>query len=288
LHAGSGTFYVHAPDALLLPAPIRKAHQHGHAALALRTQHVFLSTSSRIRPAPLLSFDPLIHVPPGPYLDMLNHASSLGGSRLAYEYFADSFTASLDPKARPVRKGEQVMISYGERSNDQLLQYYGFVETGNPHDAFVLKQEDFLLALAEAKPFSPSRLQRLKEAKVADPTARITLERDGSGARALQVARLLYLEEDIIVEDGARAAEDAQGAHSEKTVRGAIALAAKLLLSKLEAREDPTKAGNGRAAGRGFGKNDDKAVASGARALALAFRAEKAAVLRDCIAVLER
>ena len=35
-------------------------------------------------------------------------------------------------------QGEQVFISYGRQSNDSLLQYYGFVEPGNPHDTYVI------------------------------------------------------------------------------------------------------------------------------------------------------
>jgi hypothetical protein len=31
-----------------------------------------------------------------------------------------------------------VYISYGERSNDQLLQYYGFIEPNNVHDVYEL------------------------------------------------------------------------------------------------------------------------------------------------------
>ena len=30
-------------------------------------------------------------------------------------------------------QGEQVFISYGPQGNDSLLQFYGFVEAGNPH-----------------------------------------------------------------------------------------------------------------------------------------------------------
>ncbi len=29
-----------------------------------------------------------------------------------------------------------MFISYGPQGNDSLLQFYGFVEAGNPHDAF--------------------------------------------------------------------------------------------------------------------------------------------------------
>lgn len=32
--------------------------------------------------------------------------------------------------------GEQVLISYGPRSNDHLLQRYGFVEPNNPNDVY--------------------------------------------------------------------------------------------------------------------------------------------------------
>ena len=35
-------------------------------------------------------------------------------------------------------QGAQVFISYGQQSNDSLLQYYGFVEPGNPHDTYVV------------------------------------------------------------------------------------------------------------------------------------------------------
>jgi hypothetical protein len=35
-------------------------------------------------------------------------------------------------------QGEQVFISYGPQGNDSLLQFYGFVEPGNPHDTYVV------------------------------------------------------------------------------------------------------------------------------------------------------
>ena len=37
-------------------------------------------------------------------------------------------------------QGEQVFISYGPQGNDSLLQFYGFVEAGNPHDAHRVPQ----------------------------------------------------------------------------------------------------------------------------------------------------
>ena len=39
---------------------------------------------------------------------------------------------------RGYREGEQVYISYGQKSNDELLQFYGFVEADCPADTFVV------------------------------------------------------------------------------------------------------------------------------------------------------
>lgn len=35
--------------------------------------------------------------------------------------------------------GDHAFVSYGPVSNDDLLQYYGFVERDNPSDAYVLE-----------------------------------------------------------------------------------------------------------------------------------------------------
>jgi len=64
------------------------------------------------------------------YVDMFNHRSSVA-SDVAYEYFTNSFACGVNQGSSP---GEQVFISYGRRSNDQLLLYYGFVENDNPDD----------------------------------------------------------------------------------------------------------------------------------------------------------
>jgi hypothetical protein len=46
------------------------------------------------------------------------------------------YPAPRSEPPRPRAQGEQVFISYGPQGNDSLLQFYGFVEAGNPHDAF--------------------------------------------------------------------------------------------------------------------------------------------------------
>ena len=39
------------------------------------------------------------------------------------------------------RQGEEVLITYGDLDNDQLLQRFGFVEAECPHDTFVVSKE---------------------------------------------------------------------------------------------------------------------------------------------------
>lgn len=66
---------------------------------------------------------------------MANHVSSNESGDVAFEYFGDSYSLTMK---RGVQEGSEVFISYGARSNDQLLQYYGFVETDNPHDVYIM------------------------------------------------------------------------------------------------------------------------------------------------------
>lgn len=39
----------------------------------------------------------------------------------------------------PLDPGDHAFLSYGPVSNDDLLQYYGFVERENPSDTYVLQ-----------------------------------------------------------------------------------------------------------------------------------------------------
>ena len=60
------------------------------------------------------------------------------------------------------------MISYGSRSNDQLLQYYGFVEKNNTHDVYVmppLREWDIdALETACGRSFGADRLVKVDRA----------------------------------------------------------------------------------------------------------------------------
>jgi hypothetical protein len=97
-----------------------------------------------------------------PVIDMCNHKSIGTTAQVAYEYFADAYSLAANVQ---VSKGDEVYISYGDRSNDQLLEYYGFVEQDNPHDVYIMDplREWDIAALEDAcgGSFAPGRLGKL-------------------------------------------------------------------------------------------------------------------------------
>jgi hypothetical protein len=102
-----------------------------------------------------------------PVIDMANHQSYSGNNNVvAFEYFANAY--SLSTKVDDTKKNNELFISYGPRSNDQLLQYYGFVEVDNPHDVYIMPplREWDIAALEKAcgRTFSSGRLQKLDKA----------------------------------------------------------------------------------------------------------------------------
>jgi hypothetical protein len=112
-----------------------------------------------------------------PVIDMCNHKSLGTTANVAYEFFADSYSLSTSVG---VKKGDEVYISYGSRSNDQLLQYYGFVESDNPHDVYVMPplREWDIAALEDAcgGPFAQGRLGKLDRAGLLGKAADASLE----------------------------------------------------------------------------------------------------------------
>jgi hypothetical protein len=103
-----------------------------------------------------------------PIIDMCNHRSQIGRTTatVAYEFFANAYSLAT---TSVVPANTEIYISYGARSNDQLLQYYGFVEVDNPHDTYVMPplREWDIAALEKAlggTPFPPGRLQKLDRA----------------------------------------------------------------------------------------------------------------------------
>jgi hypothetical protein len=102
-----------------------------------------------------------------PLIDMANHKSTGTPGTVSFEFFGNAYSLSVSSDTF-VSQGEQLFISYGERSNDQLLQYYGFVEVDNPHDVYVmppLREWDIgALEKACGRMFAPGRLEKLDRA----------------------------------------------------------------------------------------------------------------------------
>ena len=128
-----------------------------------------------------------------PWIDFLNHERAISGAEVSYEYFADAFSARLDFDAGAVAPGEQLLISYGPRNNDVLLQYYGFVQAANPHDTFQLEQERLILdidAVLEGG-LPGDALATLAAAKLTDASRVVELTGSGADKVGLRLARLL-------------------------------------------------------------------------------------------------
>ena len=101
-----------------------------------------------------------------PFIDMANRVGVDVGGNVAFEYSTDG--SSLSAVEPGVAQGSEMCIQYGPQSNDQLLQYYGFVEEGNVHDIYILPplREWDIGALEEAcgRKVGPGRPEKLDRA----------------------------------------------------------------------------------------------------------------------------
>jgi len=65
---------------------------------------------------------------------------------------------------KPLAPGDEATMSYGERSNDHFLMYYGFAPPRNPHDDVVVFQ-DIEHALSWHMVFHPELWDAARRAK---------------------------------------------------------------------------------------------------------------------------
>ncbi|GBF87320.1 hypothetical protein Rsub_00031 [Raphidocelis subcapitata] len=87
--------------------------------------------------------------------------------------------------------GEEVAISYGEKSNSELLEQYGFVLEGNPHDRLDLSGLDAFLPQQTAPGAAPQRMPRAALAAAAAAAAARAGEGPAEAARARAAAASL-------------------------------------------------------------------------------------------------
>jgi hypothetical protein len=138
-------------------------------------------------------------------IDMANHNGGAGGSTanmatVAFEYFGNAYSLAVSATATAADNDAELFISYGDRSNDQLLQYYGFCEPNNLHDVYVLPpiREWDLTALEKAcgrkvpagrlADLAPA-LEALERAAAADDTGKDDLVGGGGGVGGIVVTR---------------------------------------------------------------------------------------------------
>jgi len=116
-----------------------------------------------------------------PVIDMANHASLGMTGEVSFEFFGDAYSLAVCNGAS-VSNGKELFISYGARSNDQLLQYYGFVERNNPHDVYIMPSlRDWNIAALEevcGRTFAPGRLRKLDRAGLLGSSNNGTLRSD--------------------------------------------------------------------------------------------------------------
>jgi Rubisco LSMT substrate-binding len=119
-----------------------------------------------------------------PMIDVVNHRSANYQGDVAFEYFSNGYSLSISNNADEMKPNDQLFISYGTRSNDQLLQYYGFVEANNPHDVYVmppLKDWDIsAIEIATGRRIEHGRLSLLNKAGILG-APHGTQSDDGSG-----------------------------------------------------------------------------------------------------------
>jgi len=113
-----------------------------------------------------------------PYLDMLNHSSSV---RVECRWLLDGRYElwQSHPAVRMVHPGQEVLISYGLLSNAELLARYGFALPHNEHDAIKLS-----LHQLEAFLTTPQKLlTEEQQQSLGEPWPRFSLENDAEAAR---------------------------------------------------------------------------------------------------------
>jgi len=102
-----------------------------------------------------------------PVLDMANHVGSREEANVAFEYFANTYSLASST-VRNIENEDEVRISYGSKSNESLLQNYGFVEIDNPRDVYVMppfrEWNIDALEMACGRTFLPGRLSKLEKA----------------------------------------------------------------------------------------------------------------------------
>lgn len=146
-----------------------------------------------------------------PWADMLNHSSEVE-TFLDYDKSSQGIVFTTDKSYQP---GEQVFISYGKKSNGELLLSYGFVpkEGTNPNDSV-----DLLLSLNKSDKCYKEKLLALQKYGLSSPQC-FPLQITGWPLEMMAYAYLVVSPPDVISKFDEMAAAASNGKRSKTELR---------------------------------------------------------------------
>ena len=243
-----------------------------------------------------------------PLADLLNH----GGDEYIDETRSSTSTVSTETVAwseitdeeeeseiafiaqKTLEPGEEALMSYGERSNDHFLLYYGFVPQRNPHDDVIIfenfdsammwhamcfdefwKREDIAVReqnAVRAYKETSKMLRETSDGALIDAEPRLKVLSDGRvDARVLAAFAALYAGDEEL------ANKEATDRESLNAARKDIALRCEQLIKTVQ-----KQSGRGEAEEM-FLESSSKKSASDTENVIDAFRRHKLWILRDCV-----
>ncbi|KAL0038391.1 hypothetical protein WJX77_004597 [Trebouxia sp. C0004] len=120
-----------------------------------------------------------------PILDIINH-SSTSSSQIEQTWFSNRLLAVI---GRQVQPGHEVVHSYGEKPNEDFLQYYGFVDIENVNDAYTA---DLMQWVKQHFHAETGRVQAAEKSKAASKLLKqAQLTREGWSSDSMQALHKL-------------------------------------------------------------------------------------------------
>ncbi|KAL0043703.1 hypothetical protein WJX82_004753 [Trebouxia sp. C0006] len=124
-----------------------------------------------------------------PILDIINH-SSTSSSQIEQTWLSNRFEAVI---GRQIQQGHEIVHSYGDKPNEDFLQYYGFVEIENVHDAYTANLMQWVIQHFHAE---TGRVQAVEKSKAASKLLRqAQLTREGWSPDTMQALHKLLAAE---------------------------------------------------------------------------------------------
>lgn len=134
-----------------------------------------------------------------PGLDMLNH-SALAETDFVYDPSSDSYVISTGTS---FASGEEVFVSYGPKTNEDLLFHYGFIEGASPGDAISIQSSN-IQRLVASSPHPSVRFAHaeksslLKRLGLVSDDLEYQISRTGIDDEILQVLRICFADENSL------------------------------------------------------------------------------------------